>query len=125
MPSITDRMRKRFIVVSSDVDLNAAIAAATPAGWEMVAVTDLEDLGAWQEILLHRFLLLNLDDAVVDDPVGLVDSIRREYQLNIAIFCIGGDQEQRDVARMARADRFFGREETLARLPEFFAQFGW
>ncbi|MHB1531111.1 hypothetical protein [Acidithiobacillus sp.] len=125
MPSITDRMRKRFIVVSSDVDLNAAIAAATPAGWEMVAVTDLEDLGAWQEILLHRFLLLNLDDAVVDDPVGLVDTIRREYQLNIAIFCIGGDQEQRDVARMARADRFFGREETLARLPEFFAQFGW
>lgn len=125
MPSITDRMRKRFIVMSSDVDLNAAIAAATPAGWEMVAVTDLEDLGAWQEILLHRFLLLNLDDAVVDDPVGLVDTLRREYQLNIAIFCIGGDQERRDAARMARADRFFGREETLARLPGFFAQFGW
>jgi hypothetical protein len=118
-------MRKRFIVVSSDVDLNAAIAAAAPAGWEMVAVTDLEDLGAWQEILLHRFLLLNLDDTVVEDPVGLVDTIRREYQLNIAIFCMGGDQGQRDAARMARADRFFGREETLARLPEFFAQFGW
>ncbi|WP_437557167.1 hypothetical protein [Acidithiobacillus sulfuriphilus] len=125
MPSITDRMRKRFIVVSSDRDLNGAIAAAVPAGWEMVAVTDLEDLGAWQEILLHRFLLLNLDDAVVEDPVGLVDTIRREYQLNIAIFCIGGDQEQRDAVRMARADRFFGREETLTRLPEFFAQFGW
>ena len=125
MPSITDRMRKRFIVVSSDGDLNGAIAAAVPAGWEMVAVTDLEDLGAWQEILLHRFLLLNLDDAVVEDPVGLVDTIRREYQLNIAIFCIGGDQEQRDAVRMARADRFFGREETLTRLPEFFAQFGW
>lgn len=125
MPSITDRMRKRFIVVSSDEDLNGAIAAAAPAGWEMVAVTDLEDLGAWQEILLHRFLLLNLDDAVVEDPVGLVDTIRREYQLNIAIFCVGGDQGQRDAARMARADRFFGREETLARLPEFFAQFGW
>lgn len=125
MPSITDRMRKRFIVVSSDGDLNGAIAAAAPAGWEMVAVTDLEDLGAWQEILLHRFLLLNLDDTVVEDPVGLVDTIRREYQLNIAIFCMGGDQGQRDAARMARADRFFGREETLARLPEFFAQFGW
>ena len=125
MPSITDRMRKRFIVVSSDRDLNGAIAAAVPAGWEMVAVTDLEDLGAWQEILLHRFLLLNLDDAVVEDPVGLVDTIRREYQLNIAIFCIGGDQEQRDAVRMARADRFFGREETLTRLPEFFAQLGW
>ncbi len=125
MPSIRDRMRKRFIVVSSDRDLNGAIAAAVPAGWEMVAVTDLEDLGTWQEILLHRFLLLNLDDAAVEDPVGLVDTIRREYQLNIAIFCIGGDQGQRDTARMARADRFFGREEILARLPEFFAQFGW
>ena len=125
MPSITDRMRRRFIVASSDGELNGAIAAAAPAGWEMVAVTDLEDLGAWQEILLHRFLLLNLDDAVVEDPVGLVDTIRREYQLNIAIFCMGGDQGQRDRARMARADRFFGREETLARLPEFFAQFGW
>ncbi len=125
MPSISDRMRKRFILMASDPELHAAVVAAMPEGWEMTEATDLDDLGDWQEVLLHRFMLLNLDDPEILDPIELIDSLRREYQLNIAIFCLGGSQEQRDAARSARADRFFDRDAGLQHLPEFFALFGW
>ncbi|MHB1267319.1 MAG: hypothetical protein ACYCY2_06915 [Acidithiobacillus ferriphilus] len=125
MPSISDRMRKRFILMASDPDLRAVVATTTPEGWEMTEATDLDDLGDWQEVLLHRFMLLNLDDPEIADPIELIDTLRREYQLNIAVFCLGGSQERRDAARSARADRFFDRDVGLQRLPEFFAQFGW
>ena len=125
MPSISDRMRKRFILMASDPELRAVVVTTTPEGWEMTEATDLDDLGDWQEVLLHRFMLLNLDDPEIEDPIELIDTLRREYQLNIAIFCLGGSQERRDAARSARADRFFDRDVGLQRLPEFFAQFGW
>ncbi|MEB8534802.1 hypothetical protein [Acidithiobacillus ferriphilus] len=125
MPSISDRMRKRFILMASDPELRAVVATTTPEGWEMTEATDLDDLGDWQEVLLHRFMLLNLDDPEIADPIELIDTLRREYQLNIAVFCLGGSQERRDAARSARADRFFDRDVGLQRLPEFFAQFGW
>ncbi|MDA8181142.1 MULTISPECIES: hypothetical protein [Acidithiobacillus] len=125
MPSISDRMRKRFILMASDPELRAVVATTTPEGWEMTEATDLDDLGDWQEVLLHRFMLLNLDDPEIADPIELIDTLRREYQLNIAVFCLGGSQERRDAARSVRADRFFDRDVGLQRLPEFFAQFGW
>ncbi|WCE93304.1 hypothetical protein [Acidithiobacillus ferriphilus] len=125
MPSISDRMRKRFILMASDPELRAVVVTTTPEGWEMTEATDLDDLGDWQEVLLHRFMLLNLDDPEIADPIALIDTLRREYQLNIAVFCLGGSQERRDAARSARADRFFDRDVGLQRLPEFFAQFGW
>ncbi|MDD5374643.1 hypothetical protein [Acidithiobacillus sp.] len=125
MPSISDRMRKRFILLAGDPELRAAVVAATPEGWGMTEATDLDGLGDWQEVLLHRFMLLSLDDSRIEDPIELIDTLRREYQLNIAIFCLGGSQELRDAARSARADRFFDRNTGLRRLPEFFAQFGW
>ncbi|MEB8476471.1 MAG: hypothetical protein ACYC45_07375 [Acidithiobacillus ferriphilus] len=125
MPSISDRMRKRFILMASDPELRAVVVTTTPEGWEMTEATDLDDLGDWQEVLLHRFMLLNLDDPEIADPIELIDTLRREYQLNIAVFCLGGSQERRDAARSARADRFFDRDVGLQRLPEFFAQFGW
>ncbi|MDA8245865.1 hypothetical protein [Acidithiobacillus sp.] len=125
MPSISDRMRKRFILMASDPELRAVVVTTTPEGWEMTGATDLDDLGDWQEVLLHRFMLLNLDDPEIADPIELIDTLRREYQLNIAVFCLGGSQERRDAARSVRADRFFDRDVGLQRLPEFFAQFGW
>jgi hypothetical protein len=118
-------MRKRFILMASDPELRAVVVTTTPEGWEMTEATDLDDLGDWQEVLLHRFMLLNLDDPEIADPIALIDTLRREYQLNIAVFCLGGSQERRDAARSARADRFFDRDVGLQRLPEFFAQFGW
>ena len=125
MPSIEERMRKRFILMNSDAVLRQAVAEAVPEKWEMTEATDLEAFEEWQEILLHRFMLLNLEDPQISDPVEMIDQIRREYQLNIPIFCVGGSREMRDKARSARADRFFDREEGLQRLPEFFQQFAW
>ena len=125
MPSIEERMRKRFILMNSDAVLRQAVAEAIPEKWEMTEATDMEAFEEWQEILLHRFMLLNLEDPQISDPVEMIDQIRREYQLNIPIFCVGGSREMRDKARSARADRFFDREEGLQRLPEFFQQFAW
>ncbi|MBU2760071.1 hypothetical protein [Acidithiobacillus sulfurivorans] len=125
MPSIDDRMRKRFILMNSDLALRQAVESSTPEKWEMTEATDLDAFDEWQEILLHRFMLLNLEDPQISDPVELIDMIRREHQLNIPIFCLGGSRELRDQARSARADRFFDREEGLQRLPEFFQQFAW
>jgi hypothetical protein len=118
-------MRKRFILMASDPELHAAVVAGMPEDWEMTEATNLDDLGDWQDVLLHRFMLLNLDDPEIVEPIELIDTLRREYQLNIAIFCLGGSQEQRNAARSARADRFFDRDAGLQRLPEFFALFGW
>ncbi len=125
MPSIEDRMRKRFILMNSDPALRQVVESAIPEKWEMTEATDLDAFEEWQEILLHRFMLLNLEDPQISDPVELIDVIRREYQLNIPIFCLGGSRERRDKARSARADRFFDRDEGLQRLPEFFQQFAW
>lgn len=125
MPSINDRMRKRFILMNSDAALRQAVESSIPEKWEMTEATDLDAFDEWQEILLHRFMLLNLEDPQISDPVELIDMIRREHQLNIPIFCLGGSRELRDQARSARADRFFDREEGLQRLPEFFQQFAW
>jgi hypothetical protein len=125
MPSIDDRMRKRFILMNSDAALRQAVESSIPEKWEMTEATDLDAFDEWQEILLHRFMLLNMEDPQISDPVELIDMIRREHQLNIPIFCLGGSRELRDQARSARADRFFDREEGLQRLPEFFQQFAW
>lgn len=124
-PTIQRRLQRAYIVMSSDAEILAALRAATPAGWEMKAVTDLEDVGEWQEILLHRFILVDLDEVDVFDPLAPIREVRTEYMLQTPILCFGGDEVVRDQARLARADRFFEREEIVRRLPEFLEQFGW
>ena len=125
MASIGDRLRKRFLWMSSDEALRAQAQARLLPGWEMECGVDLEDFGDWQEILLRRFLVLDLDDAAIADPIATIDTLRREYQLNIPVFCFGGDNERRLEARQARADRFFARDEIADRLEGFQKQFGW
>jgi hypothetical protein len=111
--------------MSSDEALRAQAQARLLPGWEMECGVDLEDFGDWQEILLRRFLVLDLDDAAIADPIATIDTLRREYQLNIPVFCFGGDNERRLEARQARADRFFARDEIADRLEDFQKQFGW
>ena len=123
MPTIQDRLRKRLIWMSTDEAMLSAARAALPPEWSLTAALAVEEFDDWQEILLHRFLMLDLDDPTIDP--GIVDEIRREHQLNIPIFCYGGNEEQRLAARSARADRFFEKDEILARLPEFLRQFSW
>ncbi|MEY2343055.1 hypothetical protein AB4090_13225 [Acidithiobacillus sp. IBUN Pt1247-S3] len=123
MPSIEDRLRKRLIWMTSDENMLSAARESLPTEWSLTPALGVDDFDDWQEILLHRFLVLDLDDPAIDHAV--IDEIRREHQLNIPIFCYGGSEEERLAARSARADRFFNKEEILARLPDFLRQFSW
>jgi len=123
-PTIESRRRRRFILLSSDESLAASLRAALPEGWEMTVATDADALGGFEEILQHRFLLLDLDDAAFD-PLATVAHLRRDLMLNIAIVCLGGLKDMRDAARRARADRFFERAEAVERMRQFCAQYGW
>jgi len=124
-PTIERRLQRKFILMSADSTMRAQVAELAGEEWEMVAITDLEEIGDWHEILLHRFLLLDLDEVDAFDPLDVIHLLRREYMLNIAVFCFGGDEDIRDEMRVARADRFFDSDELLAMLPEFFKQYGW
>ncbi len=124
-PTIEARMQRRYILMTTDQDMLARFRALTPEGWTAVVVTDLEDLGAWNELLLHRFLVMDLDEFDAFDPLDVIRILRREHQINIPVFCFGGDEDIQDEMRLARADRFFSREEMLEMLPRFFEQYRW
>lgn len=124
-PTIEKRLRRRWILMSADEAMARRLREATPPGWEMVRATDLEAVGPWHEILLHRFLVLDLDEAEAFDPLDVIYLIRREHMLNIPVFCFGGDEALREEMRLARADRFFSRDEMVAMLARFCEQYGW
>lgn len=123
-PTIEKRLQRKFIVMSCDERLLAQLRAALPAGWEMAATTDLNEVGGWSEILLYRFLLLDLDETAFD-PLEVMQTLRTELMLQTAVFCFGGSAGLRDAMRLARADRFFERDEIVRVLPQFLAQYGW
>ncbi len=124
-PTIARRLERKFIVMSCDTELLGALRKQTPTGWEMIVTTDLEALGDWSELLLYRFLLLDLDEIDAFDPLDVIRAIRTEHMLQIAVFCFGGDQTIRDEMRLARADRFYDREKIAEMLPQFLQQYGW
>lgn len=124
-PTIEKRLQRRFILMSTDADLVRRLGEVAAPGWEMAVVTDLAELGEWNDILLYRFLLLDLDEIDSFDPLDVINLLRREYMLNIAVFCFGGEQDLIDEMRTARADRFFARDEMPERLPQFMEQYGW
>lgn len=101
------------------------LRAALPEGWTLSALTAFEAAGGFEEVLLHRFIPLDLDAGEAIDPVGQVDALRREMMLNVPVFCFGGSRELRDAARLARADRFFERAEVAARVPDICGQLAW
>ncbi|MBI4193796.1 MAG: hypothetical protein HY526_01820 [Betaproteobacteria bacterium] len=124
LPTIASRLRRRFIAITGDATLIGLLNDVLPAGWEMTATLDLASVGGFQDILQHRFILLDLDETALD-AIGLVREVRSELMLNIPIFCFGGAAEVRDGARLARADRFFEREEIASQLSPLCEQFGW
>ncbi len=124
-PTIERRLQRRFILMTRDDALRQSLVAQVPEDWEMVSVDDLQEIGDWHEILLHRFLLIDLDEYDAFDPLDVIHLLRREYLVNIAVFCFGGEQDIRDEMRMARADRFFDRDAIAAMLPVFLRQHGW
>jgi hypothetical protein len=124
-PTIARRLERRIILMTRDEEMTRRVQACVEAPWEVVVVTDLEDLGAWNEVLLYRFLLLDLDEVEVFDPLDVIRILRMEYQINLPVFCFGGDTDIQDEMRLSRADRFFSREEMIQRLPEFLRQYDW
>ncbi|HDP90489.1 MAG TPA: hypothetical protein ENN42_11140 [Thioalkalivibrio sp.] len=124
-PTIERRLQRKYIVMTADARMLERLAAATPEGWELVNITDLDDLGDWHEVLLHRFILLDLDEIDAFDPLDVIRILRTQFQINVPVFCFGGDEDIQDEMRLARADRFFAREEMLEMLPRFFEQYAW
>lgn len=123
-PTVASRLERRVALLSSDAALGGLLREACPADWSLTQAAALDELGGFADILQYRFLLLDLDDAVFD-PLEVLDTLRRELMLNIAVFCLGGDAASRDAARIARADRFFGRDEAAEVLRRYCAQYGW
>lgn len=125
-PTIERRMQRKLIAMTTDESMLEGIRATVPADrWEVIQVTDLDDLGPWNEVLLYRFLLLDLDEYDAFDPIDVIRALRMEYQINIPVLCFGGDDEIRDEMRLNRADRFFDRDEMIEKLPQFVAQYDW
>ena len=125
-PTIAARLQRKFIVMSNDAAFHEALLTAAPEGWEMVATLDLESLGTFDKILMYRFIFLDLECLTDDfDPQDAIRQVRMEWMLNIAIFCFGGSDDERDQARLNRADRFFERDEAVIRLGQFCHQYRW
>ena len=124
-PTVASRLRRRFILMSRDAQLEEDLRAALPEKWEMNAVADLGEIGGFDEILQRRFMLLDLDELEAFDPLEILAELRVDLMLNLPVFCFGGSPSVRDAARLARADRFFERDEIAGRLAAFCDQYGW
>lgn len=111
--------------MTANSTLLAAVKVKTPAEWELVAVTDLDQLGDWNDLLLYRFMLLDLDEVDAFDPIDVIRQVRLEYQINTPVFCFGGDEAIQEEMRLGRADRFFTVDEILEKLPKFFESYAW
>lgn len=125
IPTVASRLKRRCIVMSGDIQLVSRLREQLPPGWDMTQTADLDALGGFEEILQYRFLLLDLDDRGGTGALDIIRKARVDMMLNLPIFCFGGTHAARDQARLARADRFFERDEIIARLGGFCEQFGW
>lgn len=124
-PSIARRRERRCILLSADPMLRTAVEAALPSDWALSAATALEEVGGFADVLLHRFVLLDLDAAGGVDAAAELERLRGEWMLNVPVFCLGGEAQARDAARLARADRFFERDALGVQLPALCEAFAW
>ena len=122
MASIAARLARRLVLLSGDEALARRLEQALPESWQLSRAREIGDVGEFQDVLLHRFVLVDLD---APGALEAIAQIRGEMMLNVPIFCFGGDAAGRDAARLARADRFFAREEIAALLPKLCEQFAW
>lgn len=118
------RLERRLALLAADASVAEALRRALPDGWGMTVATELGALGGYADLLQYRFLLVDLDSTAFD-AVAAIRAVRGELMLNLAIFCFGGTADARDAARLARADRWFTRDEMVEQFPAFCEQFGW
>lgn len=124
-PTIEQRLKKRAIIMSAKASMIERVQQQMPEDWELVPITDLEQAGEWNQLLLFRFFILDLDEIDAFDPLDVIREIRMQYQINIPVFCFGGDDDIRDEMRLARADRFFDANALIDMLPQFCEQYNW
>ncbi|MGH8737235.1 MAG: hypothetical protein ACREU5_03145 [Burkholderiales bacterium] len=125
MPTVAERLARKLIVFTRDEALREDVASSLPEGWQASYAASVAEVGEFQQVLLYRFVLLDLEPRDGSDPLDTVREIRSEMLLNIPIFCVGGDPAVRDAARLARADRFFERSGLAALLPRLCEGFAW
>lgn len=123
-PTISRRLQPGFIIVTTDEALVRELQEVAGDDWEVLPVAAIEDAGEWNEILLYRFILLDLDNCA-GDPAEQVRSLRQESMVNTPVFGVGGTKEDQNRVRPQGADRFFDRDEISDKLPEFLAALGW
>lgn len=110
--------------MTTDPDLLRAIGAALPEGWRVQQAASFDGIGDFDEVLQHRYLLLDLD-ATTFDPLEIIREARVELMLNIPIFGFGGDAGMRAAAMQGRADRCFDRAAIADRIAAYCVEFGW
>ncbi|MFZ1910153.1 MAG: hypothetical protein WAU52_13820, partial [Burkholderiales bacterium] len=88
MPTIAARLARKLIVFSHDAALREDVARSLPEGWQASYAASASDVGEFQDVLLHRFALLDLEPGDGSDPVETVREIRSGMLLNIPIFCV-------------------------------------
>jgi len=123
-PTVDSRIKRRCLVMSDDAAFVAGVQCGLPEGWTLIESTDLARVGGFEEVLQLRFIVLDLD-AQAFEPLAVIEEVRGEMMLNVAIFCFGGAPAIRDQARRARADRFFERAQSTEKVALFCEQFGW
>ncbi|MEF8792796.1 hypothetical protein [Thiohalorhabdus sp.] len=123
-PTINRRLQPGFIIVTTDESLVRELQGVAGDDWEVLAVAAIEDAGEWNEILLYRFILLDLDSCA-GDPAEQVRSLRQESMVNTPVIGVGGTKEEANRVRPQGADRFFARDEIADTLPDFLAALGW
>ncbi len=123
-PTISRRLQPGFILVTTDEAKAEELRGAAGEEWEVEIVPSIDEIGEWSEILLYRFILVDLD-AGPEDPGEEVRRIRQEYMVNTPVLCFGGDSDLRSRVRPQGADRIFDRDEVADRLPELMAAMGW
>jgi len=122
-PTIETRLLKRFIVMTTDKSMTDELTMLVHDPWQMHIETDLDNIGDWNDVLLYRFLLLDLDEVEAFDPLDVIRLIRMQFQINLPVFCFNGDETIQQEMRLSRADRFFSRHQMLDMAPKFFAQY--
>ncbi|MFA9459890.1 hypothetical protein [Thiohalorhabdus methylotrophus] len=123
-PTINRRLQPGFIIVTTDEGAARDLKEVAGEDWQVEVVPSIEEAGEWNEILLYRFILLDLAQSAAD-PVEQLQRIRREYMINTPVLGFGGTKEVWDRVRPEGVDRLFEREEIVGKLPEFMAALGW
>ena len=77
-PTVKERLKRKYVLMTTDREMTERLSAATPPTWTQVVCTDFEALGEWGDVLLYRFILLDLDEWEAFDPLDVIRVLRMQ-----------------------------------------------